>query len=74
MAERIPNSSFAARRDARFKAERIRKARLARLDAMPADYSRAKVTICPPAVARGAYNAARNLQAAARLKAKAKRQ
>lgn len=74
MKHRIPGSDYASQRDAKLRAARARKARLARIAAMPADYSNAKVTICPHATAAGALDLARNTQAAARLKAKAKRQ
>ena len=73
MSLRIPGTSFAAVRDQRLRRERLQRLERDKARQQPVDLSGVKVTHCEPGIARGAYDAGRNLQAAAHVKAGAKR-
>ena len=73
MSLRIPGTSFAEVRDSRIRRERLQRLERDKARAAPVDLSGVTVTQCEPGIARGAYDAGRNLQAAAHVKAGAKR-
>lgn len=73
MSLRIPGTSFVDVRDKRLRRERQRRLEREKARQQPVDLTGVTITQCEPGIARGAYDAGRNLQAAAHLKARAKR-